>query len=294
MAVDLREETGKKYVKQKPDRRIPLEQHRISHPDDTEQFLLRASLALSTGEILLLDRANKDIKLIDKCFNCVAVLKFDTYPFDICKSNRKRSEYYVTEPEMETVHCIIAGNGRIAKYKQYRIDEECRGITCWKSGVAVSVMRVGFRGTLGLLDYDFKLKRKVWESELHKELFRAPWYLESFNGGRNIVVSDQGNHSVICLDAKTLSTIFIFEHEQLIGPRTLTMDSHDNIYVIGSNEACHNVVKISPEGKLKGIFLSRKDKLNYPSGITYNKANETILLQRNRDVPTFCVYTTLE
>jgi hypothetical protein len=151
-------------------------------------------------------------------------------------------------------------------------------------------MREGFKGTLGFLDYDCKIKRKVWESEEHQDLFKAPWYLDSIRGGTQVVISDQGNHSIICMEAKTLLIIFVFKNENLIGPRTLTVDSEDNIYVIGSSERCHNVVKISSEGKLRGILLSRKDKLNYPSGISYNATHKTIVLQRNKEQATVSIY----
>lgn len=290
MAAELREETGSKYVKHAPANKRLVGEYPISHPEDTEQFLLRAAIGLPTGEFLLLDRANKHIKLIDVNFQCLAIMKFATYPFDVCASKKRRNEYYVTEPEAQTVFCIMAGNGRITKYKSWRVFEDCRGITCWKSGIALSVMREGFKGTLGFLDYELKMKKKVWESELHIDLFKAPWYLESTNDGNQVVVSDQGNHSVICIEAKTLTIVFIFKSENLIGPRTLTVDQSDNIYVIGSSETCHNVVKITSEGKLKGILLSRKEKLNYPSGIAYSAKYGAVLLQRNRQNPTVCLY----
>lgn len=132
---------------------------------------------------------------------------------------------------------------------------------------------------------------KVYETELQTQLFRAPWYLESIRGGNQVVVSDQGNNSVICIEANSLNVIFIFKSENLIGPRTLTVDDEDNIYVIGSSETCHNVVKISPEGKMRGILVSRKDKLNYPSGIAYNVKAGALVLQGNREKSTVCIYT---
>lgn len=289
MATDLHEVPGTKYVKKPSNNRL-VGEYPISHAEDKDPFLLRACEVLPTGDLLLLDKANKHIKLVDKEYNCVSVMKFSTYPFDICVSKRRKNEFYVTEPEEQTLHCIMAGQGRMTKYKTYKIFEDCRGVTCWKSGIAVSVMREGFIGTLGFLDYDGKIKKKVWESDDHRDLFKAPWYLDSIRGGNQVIVSDQGNHSVICLEVKTLLVIFLFKNENLIGPRTLTVDSEENIYVIGSSERCHNVVKISPEGKLKGIMLSRKDKLNYPSGIAYNASDNTIVLQRNRENPAISVY----
>ncbi|XP_060552563.1 uncharacterized protein LOC132713876 [Ruditapes philippinarum] len=288
--AEFSEEVGAKFVKQAPPINRLVGEYPVSHADDTRPFLLRASIVLYTGEMLLLDRANKHIKLLDTNFKCLSVMKFTTYPFDICASNRKRNEFYVTEPEAQTVFCIMAGNGRMTKYKSWRIDEDCRGITCWKSGIALSVMRDGFRGTLGFLSYECKIKRKVWESELHAELFKAPWYLASIRDGDQVVVSDQGNHSVICVDAKTTNVIFIYKSDILIGPRTLTVDSEDNIYVIGSSETCHNVVKITPAGKLKGVLLSRRDKLNYPSGISYSMKDRAVVLQRNHDKPTVSIF----
>ncbi|KAL4221527.1 hypothetical protein ACF0H5_019784 [Mactra antiquata] len=291
MSTELREMKSSKFVKRKSGRNLLVGEHRINHLDDTEDFILRASLVLPSGEVLLLDKANKNIKLFDQHFHCTAVLNFDTYPFDICPSNRKRSEYYVTEPEQQTVYCIMAGNGRICKYKQSRIDEDCRGITCWKSGVAISVMREGFVGTIGLLDYNFKIKRKIWETDFCTKLFRAPWYLDTIRDGSQLVISDQGNHSLICIDVRTLGTIFVVQNAVLMGPRTLAVDTNDNIYVIGSHESCHNVVKISPEGNKIDVLLSRNDKLNYPSGLSYDKFNNRLLLQRNKDKPTICLYS---
>lgn len=140
MAAHLHEVAGTRYVKQVPTNKRLVSQHLISHPDDTEKFSLRASIVLTTGEFLFLDKANKHIKLVDTHFKCVSVMQFNTCPFDICASNKRKSEFYVTEPEEQSIHCIMAGQGSLTKYKSWSIFEDCRGITCWKSGIALTVM----------------------------------------------------------------------------------------------------------------------------------------------------------
>ncbi|KAH3821750.1 hypothetical protein DPMN_123517 [Dreissena polymorpha] len=291
MSALLHAERSSKYVKRtKQGTTRSSADHVISHPDDVEPFIARASIVLPTGEVLLLDKANKNLKLLDSKFQVVAVMKFSTYPFDICASNNRKNEYYVTEPEEQSIHRIGAGQGRLALYKTKRLYEDCRGITCWKSGVAVTVMREGFIGTLGLLDYDCKIKKKMWETDTDMGLFRAPWYLESIRGGTQLVVSDQGKNSVFGIECKTLAVLFVFNHPNLVGPRTLAVDVNDNIYVIGSSETCHNVIKITPDGQLKGVLLTRKDKLNYPAALSYGAKNNCLVLQKDREKPNISVY----
>ena len=264
--------------------------HSISGPGDSKTLNLQAFIVFGSSGFVLIDKSNKDIKLIDSDFKVIDSLQLKTRPFDLCMANRSISEFYVTEPEAEVVHCIKVHKNKMKVKRSMVIDEDCRGITCWKSGLAVSVMIEGFTGTLGVLDYDCNISRKTWQTDIGTRLFRAPWYLSSNCEGNNIVVSDQGNHSVICIEALTLHIVFVLKNADLHGPRSVVCDLNDNIYVIGSSERCHNVVKISRTGKLVDILLSRGDKLNYPSGLAFSPNDNTILLQANRERPLVSVY----
>lgn len=282
-----------KYVKSKKANKRPLLHHAITHADDTKPFSLRAGAALSAEEII--DKGNNNIKLLDKNFKCIDVMTLPTYPFDICASNKHLSEFYVTEPEGKSVHCIGVNKNRLKTVRSHVIYEDVRGITCWKAGVAVTVMRDGFRGTLGLLNYNFDIKKKVFESVLHRNLFKAPWHLESIKNGCQIVVSDQGNHSVTCLDCETLQIVFIVSSKSsvhLYGPRALTHDADDNIYVITSGMFgdLHQFAKISPDGTVISKVSEVENLTNRPSGIFYCAWVNALLFQADKTRETLDVY----
>ena len=291
MAAHLKAEPAPRFVKKKaPSSNQFVSEHFINHSSDTGTFLLKASTVLPNHGIVCIDKTNKNIKLCDFNFSCMAVLKLNTCPFDVCASNKNSSEVYVTEPEREMIHRIKVLKHELKIVQSMDIEEDCRGITCWTSGLAVTVMRPGFVGTFGLLGYDGKVKKKTFETDEHVNLFRAPWYIASTKEGSEVVISDQGNHSVICLQVKSLTVRFVFKCDRLVGPRSLALDSTGFIYVVGSSEGCHNVVVISADGRFVGVMLSRADRLNYPSGLAYNPINSTIHLQRDRDSATISVY----
>lgn len=290
MATSMRSKKGPKYVKSRKPSKPLFREYPVNHDADRKSLVVRACTVLTSGQIILLDKANKNIKLLNERFQCIAVLKLATSAFDICKSNRRASEFYVTEPEQQTIRRITAEKAQLKIKRSHKIFEECRGITCWMSGLAVTVMQENFLGTLGLLDYDFSLKKKVFESDIGG-LFRAPWYLESIADGSQVVVSDQGNGSILCLDCKTFQIIFKFCNiGTLCNPRSLTCDTKDNIYVIGGDTVIQYVVKLSSKGKLERVFVEPKYGLNFPYGIAYLPSENALLLQRDREKPNICIF----
>ena len=272
----------------------------IMAPEDKEKCTIHSATVLADGSIILSDIINNNLKHFDIKFRLKSVLDLGSGPRDICTSNIKDSEVYVT---LNSFHAFfkIATKPKLEIINSTLVGGECYGITCWKLGVAVTAAVKKFaEGTLELflLDYEGHTLRRVQQNlydkyemffddykgknerkrhhEIGKMQFDLPWNLSSDDKGQQIIVSDYGNHTVTCINVDG-KVEYQFDDANLNGPTSLATDEEENMFILGQRS--HNVYQMTRNREKLGQILTREDGLEYPGAIIYNPVNKTLILQ---------------
>ena len=272
----------------------------IMAPEDKDKCTIHSATVLTDGTVILCDIMNNNLKEFDIKFRLRSVLDLGSGPRDICTSNKKDSEVYIT---LNSFHAVFQINTKpkLEIMRSIVVGGECYGITCWKLGIAVTATIQKYAaGTFELLlmNYEGHILRRVSqnvydkyemyfddyvgkdERKRHREIgkmqFDLPWNLFSDGKGQRILVSDYGNHTVtnINVDGKVE---YRLEDANLNGPTSLTTDDEGNLFLVGQRS--HNVYQLTTKRDKLGQILTRQDGLEYPGAIIYNRVNNTLILQ---------------
>lgn len=94
--------------------------------------------------------------------------------------------------------------------------------------------------------------------------------------GNKLFYTNHKNDNVTCCDFGG-NTLWIFrESSALSGPIGISVDNDGNVYVTGANS--HSVVVISPDGQRYRQLLSKKDGLEIPTAVEYDRSNNKLLV----------------
>ena len=272
----------------------------IMAPEDREKCTIHSAIVLADGAVILCDIINNNLKQFDIKFRLRSVLDLGSGPRDICTSNIKDSDVYLT---LNSFHAFFQINTKpkLEIMRSIGVDGECYGISCWKKGVAVTATikkHAVCNMELLLMDYEGIILRRVQQNiynkyemffldytgrderkrhhEIGKLQFDLPWKLCCDERGQRVLVSDYGNHSItsIHVDGKVE---YQLEEANLNGPTSVTMDQEGNLFIVAQRS--HSVYQLTKNREKLGQIMTRVDGLEYPGAIIYNPVNKTLILQ---------------
>jgi len=222
-----------------------------------------------SGEIILVDMANKKIKLFSAEFAYLSQCQLDTIPQDISVSPVDASCAYFTKPfSKEGIQKVVMSDGKLTLKEFFTTNGTNRGIACMKTGILTSVQDGRYHDVdinhfkIYLLDYAGNILQSVSTDSNGSRLFKLPLYFTVSNSGKQIIVSDciKQNSYVVSVD---MSGKIYFKYEgnggELITPRGLTIDDEDNIYITEWER--NTVYMLNPAGKRIQTLFNHKELL---------------------------------
>ena len=100
-------------------------------------------------------------------------------------------------------------------------------------------------------------------------------YLHVCTNDRIILISGQ---DVACVSLND-SHVFTFNSKDLLSPGKPTTDQDDNVYIPGLFS--HNILKLTADGDYIGTILDKKDGINFPTAIIFNRAYTKMYVANN-------------
>ncbi|XP_063447924.1 uncharacterized protein LOC134727473 [Mytilus trossulus] len=168
--------------------------------------------------------------------------------------------FAITESERETVQ--IYDKQSMSSIREVSIRDHCSGITKYLDSNVVVGCNAGGLVLIG--------KNGDKEKVIHtKELMHL---------NQNICLTSNEKGEIFCIFSRknTIVSIdsrgnlrFTFENEKLRGPRGVTGDGNDNIFVSGYDT--NNIMWISNDGKNSKEILNSNNGIQNPRGIEYHK-----------------------
>ena len=244
----------------------------VKLPDDGSTPRITGLAVMATGEIVLCDRNNKKIKLMNSSDTLQDSLKLNTYPWDISVVDSKT--VIVTLPGDKQLQYIEVFP-RLTPGRVLQLDKQCWGVHVTGDRIFTSCHNQG-GGEVRILDLDGNLLQQLGINEDGSFLLLSPYYITVSPTEEKIFVSDMYGNSVTCMTMDN-DVVYKYRDNAMKWPRGLYCDGGDNILVCGLDS--NNVQVITAEGKKHCDLVTSSDNLQ-PLCINYRERDETLIVSR--------------
>ena len=243
---------------------------------DAKDAFISGSTFLSSGELVLCDRSNNKLKLLDKSLQMKESIDVPGRPWDVAPVNQQ--QVIVTFLFKQYLQFIQVTPSLALGHK---VD---LGMNCW--GVAVSresiYISLADSGECKIGIYDLTRKQKLMISPYScndgKLLFKQPYYIDVLNDEK-IFVSDVDDKSststVYCLESNgnVLSTI---SNPSFKRCRGISVDENENLLLCDMES--NKVLLITKDGKEVREILTEKDGLYQPYTTSFRRSDGTLVV----------------
>ncbi|XP_052817432.1 uncharacterized protein LOC128243603 [Mya arenaria] len=229
---------------------------------DRNSCFITGSTMLSPGLLLMTDRYNNSVKLVDVTTRAItSQLQLPDRPWDVCAIPDDQAA--VTLPAKSMIQLFSSKGCQLSYGKQINVSCDCHGIVFMNNKLYVSYI-TNPRIEVMTIDGQIvtKFKNRIW-----KQLFRKPYYLTmSASTPPTIYVSDNGSNSVLqlSLDGKVLRE---YRDKQLRSPMSVVKVWPGHLLVCG--EISLNLMLLTEgDGKMTEI-LRKIDGLSKPYSVAF-------------------------
>ena len=243
----------------------------VKTDNDTSTPWITGCTVMPNGHVVLCDRKNAHIKLLDDTWIITDQLKLQG-PRDVSVIDSRH--VIVTSPDTKQLHSVQV----LPQMKAERIiklDKACWGVAVSGDEMYITCQNNPGDGEVRVLDLNGTLKRRLGIHQDESYLFKCPNYI-TVNTFGEIFVSDTNTNTITCLTSSG-SVTYEYKDDDMRRTGGLICNSGDNILVCGVNSQNTHVIHVTADGKKNRTLLSSNDGLREPWSIAY-KASEYILV----------------
>ena len=265
----------------------------IKHPQDEESPRISSCAFLPNGELLLVDHANCNLKLLDRALvlqNCFDLLSDRPWDVSVVDS----STIVVTFPRMKMLQ-FIQIYPSFSRGSSVKFDKESLGVAVSAEHIYVTCHNNDdveeedwAPGEVCILDRRGNEIRRIQGSDDDRLRFIVPYYVAVNRDGSTLYVSDFETDTITAL---TTTGDILFQYtspdsDDLCCITQMYIDSQSNILVCGCST--HNVQIITAAGQKYKTMLIISDGLRLPEGIAYRPSDGTLVVGGEQDE--LCVF----
>ena len=243
----------------------------VKLPDDGSTPEITGLAVMATGEIVLCDRNNKKIKLLDSSDSLQDSLKLNAFPWDISIVDTK--SVIVTLPGAYQLQYIEVFP-RLTPGRVLQLDKKCWGVHVTVDKIFTSCHNSPGEGEVRILDLGGNLLQQLGINKDGSFLFNSPFFITVSLSEKKIFVSDRDGNSVTCMTMDN-DVVYKYRDNKMISSPGLYCDGGDNILVFGWDS--NNVQVITTEGKKHCDLVSLREGLK-PLSINYREGDDTLIV----------------
>jgi hypothetical protein len=230
--------------------------------DDKHKCSIWSSCVLDTGDILIADRMNQKIKLVDNWnYKVKDSLQMSCKFSSVCKISSSEAAVCM---ENETVQFVVTEN-RLTKTRSLTFDHDCRGLAVLDGQLVI--------GNDSDQVYIYAMNGdclKVIKTEKNgNKLFERVRELCVNDDGKMIHIADEFR-GIITID-RDGNVLWKYTGQKLKSPWGICTDGHGQVIV--SDFSSHNVVQLTPDGKFLGKIISDEYILQNPRAVCFDTIN---------------------
>ncbi|XP_053403637.1 uncharacterized protein LOC128558443 [Mercenaria mercenaria] len=260
-----------KVIKLKKRRAIPEGMFGVKVLDDEFECNITSAAFLPTGDIFVVDQANKKLKLFDKSYRFRASAQVPSNPLSVCAVPNGPFAY-VTFPASCRIRQIETNKNDMKRLETIQTIGKCTAIASNKfGGLAVAVNMTGNQWQIHLMNSSGKIQKRV-----HGEnLFLNPEHI-AITEDLNLVISDRGNHTIYHI---TPDGYVIFAYKEVKGPLDCFIDKLGYIYVSGPEK----IHQLNERGEKVSYVISKADIGFSPAALAYREKDDLFLVAGKSD-----------
>ena len=238
---------------------------------DKEYPYISGCTVMPTGHIVLCDRNNNRIKLVDDSWLITVRLELpspwtvsaiDSINVIVSLPNAQQLQNVQVFPKMKAGSTI-------------KLDKKCWGVAVYVDEIYVELNKDLKEGEVRVLDLKVQLKRCLEINPSGSNRFTSPYYITVSAFDEKIFVSVYHTNTIVCLTPSG-NVIYKYKDHDVSRPRGLICDAGDAVLACG--EYSQNVHIISPDGKKYYTLLTTKNKLRDPCSNVYIEKETTLIV----------------
>ncbi|XP_052779340.1 uncharacterized protein LOC128216726 [Mya arenaria] len=231
--------------------------------DDTRDCWLSSVAHLTGDRLLLVDRANYSLKLVDSENNkLVSEVNLPGQPWDLCLLPGDRAA--VTLPQVDKIQ-FVSTQGNVTLQRAVNVARCCCGIDVCDDNLIVSFANPGY---VVLMDMKGKVKKSVDKDTSGKPLFEYPEYLTVTRVSQTpvIFISDWGTNTISRLSI-SLEVVQTYQDPILDSPRCLAALGDNQLLVCGRDS--NNILLLDTLTGEITQQLGKKEGIEMPYSVAY-------------------------
>ena len=243
-------------------------------PEDIHTPQITGCDIMQDGSIIVCDKTNKKVKLLDRSFKLKRCSSLQTDPYDVSVVNEK--ECIITLPEAKALQfmCVLP---RLVSDHVIQLDKMCWGVHVAGKEIYITAHDAtrSDTGEVRVLDRYGRLIRRIAMKQDGSYMFTLPYYLTVSPSSRNIYVSDYGSSSVWCLTSDG-GMMYYYKNPKLKRPKGVCVDIEDNLLIC--DEGSHSVQIVTAACRTHSTLLEAKDGLRMPYFIAYRHSDASLIV----------------
>ena len=253
-------------------------------PVEKRTPFITAIESLPSGEIVICDRFNKRLKLLDKTWKITDYIELPSGPHDVSIVD---NEHAIMTMPMSRQLQYVQVFPMMTDGRAIQLGKTCWGIEVFNSELYVSI-HYGYGGDDGevdVLDLDGNIKRTISIHQDGINLFlRCPFYLRINPVCRRLCVSDFGWPLVYPPVPSTLycltldgDVVYSYQDSGWRGGGGVCVDDRDNnIFVCG--QYSNNIQVVTQDGAKHKLLLTTNYGITQPSCIAVRPSDSTLVV----------------
>lgn len=226
---------------------------------------------LPNGMIILVDRNNSKLKMLNNEFKLVFELLLDNQPFDI--TTMSDSQVAVTIPRENRINIFNIGTV-LTLSESLETSDRCYGI-CFCANKFLVACACGSPPSIKVISRNGEETLDICPQDNYQPMFLRPWYVKGENTGHTMYVSDCHRSHVTSISG-TIMKKFVFKDSTLNSPRGICVTKDKRLIVCGFGS--DNVQLVDAQGNRVGDILLRSDDVLGPQNVAVNQAEDKMIV----------------
>ena len=243
---------------------------------DAKDAWISGSTFLSSGELVLCDRNNSKLKLLDKSLQMKESIDVPGGPWDVALVDQH--QVIVTFPDVKYLQ-FIQVTPSLALGHKVDLGMKCWGVTVSRESIYIPFDRSG-ESKIGIYDLTGKQKLMISPHSYNDGtlMFKKPYYIDVLNDEK-IFVSDVDDKSitstVYCLESNG-NILYSVSDPSFKLCTGINVDENENMLLCDMGS--HKVFLITRDGKEVREFLTEKDGLYQPYTTSFRRSDGTLVV----------------
>lgn len=257
---------------------ISEESFSVKLDSDPSDCNIWSSCILDSGDILLADYDNNNIKLLDgKTYKVRHSLKMSAAPRSVCRVGSKEAAVSLNNKTVQ----FVSTENELLPARSTNFDHDCRGI----AAIDGQILVCEYGPKAYIYTKDGKRLKTLEKDNVGKALFGKIREVCMSDDGKKIQLVDQSK-AVLTIDIDG-NVIWKYCDPELKGAWGICTDGTGNL--LASGKSSNNVIQIGLDGEKKGEVIPKSYGLKFPTAVCFDIENLKLIVACGNKVHVFLV-----